>query len=396
MKMDLTNVFNPANYKGLAHQDAALDQLQSEFSAEQLGKIAEAWRGEESSDPILLKNMARYFEGTPAQTAAVDLVKSYTTTAALVKFTAKWRQAGFEEPAEVRTVKLATDFIKDWEKLRLDVYNDGVGVLTVGYGHTDPSLRLGQKITEAKAIQYLREDMAWAIRVVADEVKVALTVGQRAALISFAFNVGEEGFRTSTLLKNLNAGDYEGVPAQMKRWINKGTDTEEGLRNRRNAEIELWSTEHKGVVPAKFPEPVKARSDADINWKESDCMISQFFTVGEVTQLDPRRIPTDAGVIKNILAIAKELDKIRKKWGAPIGVTSWYRPAAVNAEVGGVSNSQHIMGGAVDVYDISGRAQEFETFLDREWGDRALGRGVASGRGFTHLDLRLGRLRWDY
>lgn len=134
-----------------------------------------------------------------------------------------------------------------------------------------------------------------------------------------------------------------------------------------------------------------------ILWNKPDFKITRYFTVGEVTQRDPRRSPAAGSQVeKNILILAKQLDIIRAKWARPIGVTSWYRPTSVNAEVGGVRNSQHILGSAADVYDIGGLDSQFEQFLDREWGDRALGYGVASGRGFTHLDLRTGRLRWEY
>jgi hypothetical protein len=134
-----------------------------------------------------------------------------------------------------------------------------------------------------------------------------------------------------------------------------------------------------------------------INWNNPKAKVSRFFTVAEVTQNDSRRIPRNGSVEeRNILKLAIELDKIREKWGAPIGVTSWYRPPQVNAEVGGVPNSQHINGSAVDIYDLSGRDYDFEAFLDQAWGDRALGYGVASGRGFTHLDLRPGGFRWNY
>lgn len=134
-----------------------------------------------------------------------------------------------------------------------------------------------------------------------------------------------------------------------------------------------------------------------ILWHRPEFKVSKFFTVGEVTQRDPRRSPTAGSQVeKNILTLARQLDIIRAKWGRPIGVTSWYRPPAVNSEVGGVPNSQHILGSAVDVYDFGRSDTDFEIFLDREWGDRALGYGVRSGRGFTHLDLRLGRIRWDY
>ena len=134
-----------------------------------------------------------------------------------------------------------------------------------------------------------------------------------------------------------------------------------------------------------------------IDWNSPNAKVSQFFTVQEVTQGDRRRIPQRGSVVEaNVIKLATQLDIIRVKWGKPIGVTSWYRPPLVNAEVGGVTNSQHILGTAVDVYDYSGDDIRFENFLDLAWGDQALGYGVASGRGFTHLDLRTGRIRWNY
>jgi uncharacterized protein YcbK (DUF882 family) len=134
-----------------------------------------------------------------------------------------------------------------------------------------------------------------------------------------------------------------------------------------------------------------------IDWNNPKARVSQFFTVEEVTQSDRRRIPQRGSTVEaNIIKLAIQLDIIRVKWAKPIGVSSWYRPPQVNAEVGGVQNSQHILGGAVDVYDYSGDDIRFENFLDQAWGNRALGYGIASGLGFTHLDLRTGRIRWDY
>jgi hypothetical protein len=141
-----------------------------------------------------------------------------------------------------------------------------------------------------------------------------------------------------------------------------------------------------------------------VDWLNPACQLSAFFTVAECTKGDDRRIPEpDSEEEANILAMAQELDAIRDAWGSAIGVTSWYRPEAVNTECGGVSNSQHITGGAVDIYPIAeDRGQEFEDWLDSRWGG-GLGWGQASGRGFTHIDLRgggylhgEGDIRWQY
>ena len=133
----------------------------------------------------------------------------------------------------------------------------------------------------------------------------------------------------------------------------------------------------------------------NIDWNDFDSPIGKYFTVGELLRYDKRRIPTSNTVKENILKIVKELDKIREDWGSPIGITSGYRPPDVNRRVGGVSNSQHLTGNAVDIYPIGKNGIEFEKWLDKRW-DKALGYGQRSGRGFTHLDLRPGRIRWNY
>jgi putative chitinase len=138
-----------------------------------------------------------------------------------------------------------------------------------------------------------------------------------------------------------------------------------------------------------------------IDWNNPRCYISEFFTVAEVTQGDRRRIPLiNSPAERNILVLARELDKVRKAWG-PIGVTSWYRPEPINTQVGGVRDSKHTIGLAADIYPIVGNISDFQTWLDKRWGD-ALGYGAK--KGFVHVDCRfsggfnriMNRVRWDY
>jgi putative chitinase len=136
-------------------------------------------------------------------------------------------------------------------------------------------------------------------------------------------------------------------------------------------------------------------SNQTIDWNNPNSNVSKYFKVYEVTNRDLRRIPPTQEIRDRVIRLAKEMDKIREQWGSAIGVTSWYRPPAINRAVGGVSNSQHINGGAADIYPIGRDGITFEQWLDQRWA-MALGYGQRGRRGFTHLDLRPGRIRWDY
>lgn len=152
--------------------------------------------------------------------------------------------------------------IKRFEGLRLKAYSDVAGVLTIGYGHTSaagaPKVYAGQTITEADAEKILMSDLAKFEARVSRLVKVPLTDNQFAVLVSFDFNTG--ALHKSTLLKKLNAGDYDAVPAELMKWVNAGGKRVQGLVNRRAAEAGLWAKGEfvsSNTVEAKKAVPVK-------------------------------------------------------------------------------------------------------------------------------------------
>lgn len=139
-----------------------------------------------------------------------------------------------------RTNAAGVALIKDYEGLHLTPYLCAAKVWTIGYGHTR-TVRLGMKITPDQADQLLDDDLRLTERAVLRLVQVPLNDNQLAALVSFAFNVGTENFERSTLLRLLNRGWYEQVPAQLMRWDRAGGEVLGGLSRRRAAEARLWN-----------------------------------------------------------------------------------------------------------------------------------------------------------
>lgn len=130
----------------------------------------------------------------------------------------------------------------------LTVYLCPAGKPTIAWGHVVGRDQLNLEISVDQAGELLRQDMAIAALEVETHVAHDLSDNQFAALACFAFNVPRIGFETSTLLKDLAAGDLVDVPAQLMRW-DKMHDPKTGaivevagLKRRRAAEVTLWNT----------------------------------------------------------------------------------------------------------------------------------------------------------
>lgn len=132
------------------------------------------------------------------------------------------------------------DLIHHFEGCKLKAYKCPKGVLTIGYGHTGDDVKPDMVWTQAQADEAFIRDIERFERGVLSCVTVALKQHQFDALVSFAYNFGVQRLRTSTLLRMLNDGDFEGAANQFCRWINKGTPIEKGLTRRRKAEKLLF------------------------------------------------------------------------------------------------------------------------------------------------------------
>jgi lysozyme len=133
------------------------------------------------------------------------------------------------------------DLIKQSEGFSPRVYRDVAGIPTIGYGHR---LYAGesfpQGIGHLEAGKLLAGDVQSAQQAVQRLVKVPLTQGQFDALVDFCFNLGAGRLAASTLLRDLNAGDYQAARRQLLSWDHAGAEEIEGLKARREAEFRLW------------------------------------------------------------------------------------------------------------------------------------------------------------
>lgn len=126
-----------------------------------------------------------------------------------------------------------------------DAYLDSVGVWTIGVGHTGPEVHAGLYWDDEKIKQVFASDVAQFEDAVNNSVDVVLDQHQFDALVSFAFNVGIGAFKTSTLLRKVNAKLFGEVPPQFDRW-----HIPPEITSRRNAEREQFKGTH---FVARYP-----------------------------------------------------------------------------------------------------------------------------------------------
>lgn len=145
--------------------------------------------------------------------------------------------------------------LAEWEDSVPTVYRDAAGLQTIGVGHlltkeelasgaimiAGEPVRVSRGLTNPQMMALMGQDLERFERAVDELVTVALAQPQFDALVCFAFNVGARSLRNSSLLRLLNQGRYDAVPAQLARWTKADGKTVPGLVNRRKKEINLWN-----------------------------------------------------------------------------------------------------------------------------------------------------------
>lgn len=132
------------------------------------------------------------------------------------------------------------DLLTHFEGLRLEAYQDSVGVWTIGYGHTK-GVTPSMKITESQANNLLKTELIEYQNYINEMVEVKLSQCQFDALVCWVYNLGPTNLKNSTLLTLLNQGVKFQIPEQIRRWNRAGGKILKGLVRRREAEALMFA-----------------------------------------------------------------------------------------------------------------------------------------------------------
>jgi len=196
--------------------------------------------------------------------------------------------------------ELGLNLIKQFEGCRLTAYKDSVGVLTIGYGHTK-GVKAGQKITQAEADEYLKQDVVTAERAV-NKYKYNYNQNQFDALVSFTFNCGSGNLKKITDNGNRTLAQ---ISARILNYNKAGGKVLAGLTRRRAAEKALFDT------PVK--EQGKTNSGAAYYKKytgNSTSLVDALTSIGVDSSFNNRKKIAKANSITNYSGTAAQNTKL--------------------------------------------------------------------------------------
>jgi lysozyme len=153
--------------------------------------------------------------------------------------------------------------IEEWEGYRAEVYEDMVGVPTVGFGFTPETphidfedlprplpIEKGRRLLRRLARQHYFPQIRSMTRLVTEP-------NQLAALASLAWNIGLPAYKGSTLLELWNEGQTDKAEREFLAWVYAGGERVEGLVRRRRAERRLCERDERVPPPPELdPMPV--------------------------------------------------------------------------------------------------------------------------------------------
>lgn len=125
--------------------------------------------------------------------------------------------------------------------------------------------------------------------------------------------------------------------------------------------------------------------------------LTKNFSLSEFSCHDKKRTPVPAELIPNVQKLANELQKIRDYIGCPIHINSGYRTPEYNKTLeGSATHSQHLLALAADCTTINHTPDQFADLVEKLISDGVVNiKGLGRYNGFTHLDCRNKKARWD-
>tara|TARA_B110001452_G_C15207901_1_gene419006 strand:+ start:528 stop:971 length:444 start_codon:yes stop_codon:yes gene_type:complete len=147
----------------------------------------------------------------------------------------------------MKTSEEGISLIKKFEGCKLEAYLDAVDVPTIAYGRTK-DVKIGDICTQQQAEDWLEEELVEYEGYVNEAVKVELTQPQFDSLVSWTYNLGPSNLNRSSMLRVLNASDYDNVPEQIMRWNKAGGRVLAGLVRRREAEAEMFKGNDWSII----------------------------------------------------------------------------------------------------------------------------------------------------
>jgi GH24 family phage-related lysozyme (muramidase) len=143
---------------------------------------------------------------------------------------------------------IAAGFVAQNEGFSATAYPDPPGqtdTYSIGYGHQivpGDGFDTTSEISESDALALLQQDLQTYAACVNGAVTASLNPNQLAALYDFAYNEGCAAFQNSTLLRDINAGDFADALNEFPKWVYAGGQVNDALVARRQAEVALFNS----------------------------------------------------------------------------------------------------------------------------------------------------------
>jgi len=355
--------------------------------------------------PVTLEQLFRFYRGLPHQASAIQILEQDLAVngyAAAMRRDRAWFNI-WSQDGKQADLAAALKLIKDFEGCHLEAYPDplsGGDPWTIGYGTT--RYQDGRRVSPGDKINAIEADLLLRREVdrIAEKLRatvpywVQMADHQKCALISFAYNLGSGFYGTTgfeTISRELREKDWAAVPDALLLYRNPGSNVEAGLKRRRIAEGDIWGRAKQVASPVS----ALFTPESPFTFKITPHITYGEFALGQEARRFDHQHQCDTAV-----KLAQFLEKVRTQFGGkPITITSGYRPAAINRQVGGASSSEHLYNaigvGAVDFNIIGADINAVQAWCDKNW-PYSLGYGAP--KGFVHLGIRQGspRVRWDY